>query len=151
MSVFADSSALVKLYVDEPGHEEVRALSTVAISQVATVEVPAAFWRKHRLGELDAKDAQILTAEFEADYYGSGTEPPRFAVVAVNERVLNDAARLCSRYALRAYDAIQLGSALAGQAADPGMSAMAVFDVTLRSAAAAEGLEVSPGGPPAGR
>ena len=45
MTVFADSSALVKLYADEPGHEPVRALSRLVVSQLARVEVPSAIWR----------------------------------------------------------------------------------------------------------
>jgi uncharacterized protein len=144
VSVFADSSALVGLYVDEAGHESVRAIPTIAVSQLARVEVPAAFWRKHRIGEIDAEDARLLTAEFEADYFGTLDEPPRFAVVAVTPGVLDEAARLCGRFPLRAYDAVQLGSALLAHAADPALSAMAVFDTTLRSAAAVEGLAVSP-------
>lgn len=151
MSAFADSSALVKLYVDETGYEAVRALlATIVISQVTRVEVPAAFWRKHRLGELDPEDARVLTAEFEADYYGTTTEDPRFVVVRSTGPVLDEATRLCSRFPLRAYDAIQLSSALAARAVDPSVAAMVVFDATLRGAAAAEGLAVLPQtvGPP---
>ena len=144
MSAFADSSALVKLYVDEDGHEEARAIAILAVSQIARVEVPAAFWRKHRIGELEADDARVLAAEFEADYYGTTEEPARFAVVAVTDGILDHAARLCARFPLRAYDAIQLGSALAAQAADPGLSAISAFDTTIRKAAAAEGLALSP-------
>ncbi len=144
MSVFADSSALVKLYVDEDGYEAVRAIATLAVSQIARVEVPAAFWRKHRMGELDADDARVLVADFEADYYGTTEEPPRFAVVAVTDGILDHASRLCGRFPLQAYDAIQLGSALAAQAAEPRLSAIAAFDTTIRNAAAAEGLALSP-------
>jgi len=144
VSVFADSSAIVKLYVDETGHEAIRALSAVAIAQVARVEVPAAFWRKHRLGELDADDARVLTSDFEADYYGTVDEGPRFAVVLATNGVLDEAARLCGRGPLRAYDAVQLASALAVRAVEPALVGMAVFDTRLRAAAAAEGLPVLP-------
>ena len=51
--VFADSSALVKLYADEPGHEQVRQPMHLVVAQLARVEVPSAIWRKQRLGELD--------------------------------------------------------------------------------------------------
>jgi predicted nucleic acid-binding protein len=54
LSTFADSSALVKLYADEVGHEQVRGLVSVAVAQLARVEVPAALWRKQRMGELSA-------------------------------------------------------------------------------------------------
>lgn len=144
MSVFADSSAIVKLYVDEKGYESVRALSPLAVGQVARVEVPAAFWRKHRLGEMDASDARVLTAEFEADYYGTVKEDARFTVVGVTPGILDDAARLCGRFPLRGFDAIQLASALAARTVDPGVVAMAAFDVALRSAAATEGMALIP-------
>jgi predicted nucleic acid-binding protein len=56
LSAFADSSALVKLYADEDGYQQVRGMASIAVAQLARVEVPAALWRKQRLGEL--KDLQ---------------------------------------------------------------------------------------------
>ncbi len=144
MIVFADSSALVKLYVDEEGHEAARVLSGITVCAVARVEVPAAFWRKHRLGELDAVDAGVLTSAFEADYYGTSTEAPRFVVVPVTPAMLDTAAGLCARYPLRGFDAIHLACALAVRRVDAGVSTIAVYDRTLRAAAAAEGLAVLP-------
>jgi predicted nucleic acid-binding protein len=144
LSVFADSSAVVKLYADEDAADEVRALGAVAVSVLCRVEVPAALWRKHRLGELDATDAQVLGAEFEADFYGDDREPPRFGVVAVTAGIVDDAARLCAVHGLRAYDAVQLASATAARLADPDLQAVAAFDRALRRAAAAEGFTLVP-------
>ncbi len=42
LSTFVDSSALVKLYADEPGHREIRALAVLVVSALARVEVPSA-------------------------------------------------------------------------------------------------------------
>jgi predicted nucleic acid-binding protein len=144
VTVFADSSALVKLYAEEAGREDVEALSAVAIAQVARVEVPAALWRKHRLGQLSVEDAGVLTAEFEADYFGGDGQPPRFAAVAVVSGILDEATRACAAHGLRAYDAIQLSSALTARRLDPGCDTMAVFDHHLRRAAAAEGFSLVP-------
>lgn len=144
MSTFADSSALVKLYADEDGHERIRELMSVAVAQLARVEVPAALWRKQRMGELSAEDASVLTADFEADYFGTDSEPPRLAAVAATGRVLDEAARLCASRGLRAYDAVQLSSALAARRADESCSAFAAFDRALRTAAAAEGFGLVP-------
>jgi predicted nucleic acid-binding protein len=141
---FADSSALVKLYVDEAGHEAVRALSILVVGQVARVEVPAAFWRKHRVGELEAADARVLTSAFEADYFGTPDEDPRFVVVAATAAILDHAAGLCARHPLRGFDAIQLASALAVRAVDANVAVMVVHDRSLRAAAAAEGMAVLP-------
>jgi uncharacterized protein len=42
-AVFADSSALVTLYADEPGADAVRSVSELVVCQLPLVEVPAAF------------------------------------------------------------------------------------------------------------
>ncbi len=144
MSVFADSSAIVKLYADEAGHDEIRALTAVAVSQLARVEVPAAFWRKQRMGEMEAAEAQVLTAEFEADYHGTVEEDPRFVVVGTTVEILDQAARLCATHGLRTYDSVQLSTAMATRNADPECGALAAFDASLRAAASAEGLELVP-------
>ena len=65
----------MKLYAVEAGHEQVRGLVSIAIAPLARMEVPAALWRKQRLGELSAGDARLLTADFEADYFGTDTSP----------------------------------------------------------------------------
>lgn len=144
MTAFADSSALVKLYADEPGHEPVRALSHLVVSHLARVEVPSAIWRKQRLGELDPGAARLLTAAFEADWSGTEEEPPRFSVVTATVPVLDGAARLCAVHGLRAYDAVQLASALAVRDAVPECQTFAAFDRQLRAAAAAEGFTLVP-------
>lgn len=114
------------------------------MAALARVEVPAALWRKHRLGELRADDARLLVADFEADYFGADDEPPRFAAVAATAGILDEAARLCAAHGLRAYDAVQLSSALAARRADESCTAFAVFDRALRGAAAAEGFDLVP-------
>jgi uncharacterized protein len=144
LSTFADSSALVKLYADEAGYEQVRGLASIAVAQLARVEVPAALWRKQRMGELSANDARLLTADFEADYFGTGSEPPRFAAVAALGRLLDEAARLCASHGLRVYDAVQLSSALAVREVDGDCTTFAAFDRSLRTAAATEGFELLP-------
>jgi predicted nucleic acid-binding protein len=143
VTVFADSSAVVKLYADEPGSDHVRELADVVVSALARVEVPAALWRKCRTGELDVAAARTLVDEFEADYHG-GAAAPRFAAIAVSSSILEEAARLTAGHGLRAYDAVQLASALAARAALPTLSVMAVFDRALSAAAAAEGLGALP-------
>ena len=144
MSTFADSSALVKLYADEAGHEQVRALVSVAVAQLARVEVPAALWWKQRMGELSAEDARLLTADFEADYFGTDSEPPRFAAVSVTGSLTDQAARLSASHGLRAYDAVQLSTALAVRRVDESCTEFAAFDRSLRTAAAAEGFRLMP-------
>jgi len=144
VTVFADSSALVKLYADEPGHEQVRELSQLVVAQLARVEVPSAIWRKQRLGELGPEAAGVLTAAFEADWYGTDEDPPRFSAVSATIALLDEAARLCAVHGLRAYDAVQLASAVAVRTVLPECSTVVVFDRQLRTAAAAEGFGLLP-------
>ena len=134
----------MKLYADEAGHEDIRVLTALAIAGLARVEVPAALWRKQRMGELSASDARLLTADFEADYFGTDAEPPRFAVVAAGGSLLDEAAKLCASHGLRAHDAVQLSTALAVRRADETCEAFAAFDRSLRTAAAAEGFNLVP-------
>jgi uncharacterized protein len=135
---------VVKLYADEAGHDHIRSLELVVISLLTRVEVPAALWRKHRMGELDAADARVLVDAFELDLTGDDREPPRFAIVALPTSLLESAARLTGVHGLRAYDAVQLASACAAQAADGECDTFACFDSSLRRAAAAEGFTIVP-------
>jgi hypothetical protein len=99
VSTFADSSALVKLYADEPGNEAIRRLAPVVVSCLVRVEVPAAIWRKHRMRELSQADARLLIEDFEADYFGADRGGPRFLVMAIVPLVLDAAATLVAAVA----------------------------------------------------
>jgi uncharacterized protein len=140
--LFADSSALVKLYAEEVGSETVRKQSSLIVSQLARVEVPAALWRKHRLDELSMADVSLLIAAFEADYFGTEEEPARFLVVAATASILDDAAQLAGIHGLRAYDAVQLASACAALREVPEGVTFAAFDQALLAAAAREGFQL---------
>ena len=104
--------------------------------------MPAAIWRKQRLGELSAADASVLVGEFEWDWFGEPARDVSFAVLAVTGEILDESARSVSRHPLRAFDAVQLASALAARAADSDLATFACFDETLSEAARAEGFTV---------
>jgi predicted nucleic acid-binding protein len=97
----------VKRYVKEPGTSEVRALAKrrLAASALAAVEVPAAIWRRAREGDLPAKTAREIATRVTADL----TE---MIVVEARRSVIERAAALVGDVSLRAYDALQLASAL---------------------------------------
>ncbi len=134
----------MKLYADEPGRDAVRKLDLLVISCLARVEVPAAIWRKQRLRQLTEEDATLLTHEFEADYFGTETDAPRFVITAIVPVILDAAARLVATRKLRADDGIQLASACAVRDADPACDAFACADAALREAARAEGFALVP-------
>lgn len=147
MTVFADASSLVKLYVDEPGAEEVRAREHLVVAQVSRVEVAAALWGKVRTGSGTAELVAPLVAEFTADWWGD-PGPGRFAVLGTSAGLLEDAVRLSGKHLLRGYDAVQLASAVAAASVDPTTTLLA-HDHRLLAAARVEGLVLDPGCPPA--
>lgn len=116
----------------------------LAVSALARVEVVAAIWRKQRVGEVDIADAHVLASAFEADYHGTATRPPRFVAVEVSAAVLERAAELLAIHGLRAYDVVQLATALAVREADPACRTFAAFDDQLRRAAALQRFTLLP-------
>lgn len=134
----------MKLYADEAGYEAVRGLDTLVVSALARVEVPSALWRKARTGELEDSAASTLVRTFELDFHGDTDSGSRFTIVALSESILVAAARESARGGLRAYDAVQLASALAVRDFDPLCSRFACFDGDLRRAAGHAGFTLLP-------
>ncbi len=143
--IYADTSALVKLYADEDGSLDVRALADPFVTSTLTqVEVISALWRKHRRSELGVESVGLLAAEFWADVRGVDRSNPRFHLASPTAEVLTEAARLIGRHQLRAYDAVQLSTAIIVAATTDTVGEFAAFDRHLRRAAVAEGFTVVP-------
>ena len=134
----------MKRYADEPSHESIRSLDGLIASAIARVEVPAALWRKQRIGELSSSDVEVLVTAFRAELIGTPTRPPGFAAVPLDTEVLDLAAEATATHSLRAYDAVQLASALVARSADPSCERFACFDDELRDAAARSGFGLIP-------
>lgn len=118
-----------------------RGLPFVVVSALARVEVAAALWRKHRVGQLGSEGVAVLATDFEADW-DAGEHGP-FAAVALTADVLSRAALAVARHPLRASDGIQLASALAAREADETIESFVCFDERLAAAARAEGFAVT--------
>lgn len=107
MTLYADSSALFKLYVVEPGSDEVRRLvsgaSTVLTSAVAFVEIRAALARLRRERRLTPSSARQAKQRFEEDWHS-------FVTLDLDARLLATAAELAEAHDLRALDSIHLAS-----------------------------------------
>ena len=111
--LFFDTSALVKRYdLQESGAERVRALCrqasghTLVISRITSVEVASALNRKLREGRLTAARRDGLWRLFRVHCRD------QYRVVAVDDDILRAAERLLFAHPIRAYDAVQLASAL---------------------------------------
>ena len=134
--LYLDTSALVKVYVEEDGSEAVavalegaEAACTVRISYT---EARAAFARHRREGALTPADLRRVVRALDEDW-------PTFQVVEASDGLVRRAGALAERHALRAHDAIQLAAAL--ELRRGGVSPeFACFDVALLRAARRERL-----------
>ncbi|MBP2320724.1 putative nucleic acid-binding protein [Kibdelosporangium banguiense] len=144
MTVFADTSAVVKRYAKEPGQDLIRQIPILVVSQLARVEVSAALWGKERMGEISHREAAVLESLFEREYHHLDDGPRVFSPVRVTPVVLEAGARLARKHRLRGFDSIQLASAILAAETAPEITEFAAWDKRLREAAAAEGFALIP-------
>ena len=161
--LYLDTSALVKLYAEEPGRQEVQdsvqAARVVAVSEIGYVEACSALARKEREGLFNAAEHDDAVDQLQEDYREVYLSRP------VSGDLIARAGALARKHALRAYDAVHLATALAlreeseelakrgqeepeetspqevsSQDADELQVAMMTFDGSLTKAASNEGL-----------
>lgn len=110
MILYLDTSALVKLYAEEPGREEaqsaVESARAVAISEIGYVEARSALARKEREGALSEEQHDAAVEQLKSDFREVYLSRPATGGIVASA---GEAAR---RHALRAYDAIHLATAL---------------------------------------
>jgi uncharacterized protein with PIN domain len=141
---FADTSALVKLYRDEPRSEEVRGAiqmdDVLVISEFTLLEFPSAFYGLVRQGLIERRHAEARIEIFQQDL-------ANYEVVTVETEILKDAARCVDRFAvsegLRPPDAVQLASAHQARTLRP-VDLFLTTDSVLGECAAACGFTVGP-------
>ncbi len=136
--VYFDSSAFVKLVVEEDGSELAATLwdgcDAAVSSRLAYPEVRAALAaaaRDHRLSRADRNRAELAWED-----YWAATRP-----VELTEQVTAHAGQLAGRHSLRGADAVHLASLLAVGVAD---TLFAVWDQRLRTGAHAAGVQLAP-------
>lgn len=141
MTLFLDTSALVKLYIDEPGSGNVREwvvdADEVACQWLAYVEARSAFAAKARLGELTEPELAECKAAFEQDW-------SRFNRTPVMEALLRRSSTLSEQLGTRAYDSVHLASAEHLQAVLGEPVTFGTFDLRQATAAVQLGLIVLP-------
>ena len=136
--VYFDSSALVKLLVEEDGTDLVAQLwdgcDAAVSSRLAYPEVRAALAAAHRNHTLDANGHEAALRIWEE--FWSATRP-----VELRPEVERHAGELAQRHSLRGADAVHLASALTVPATE---LIVAVWDRRLHAGAHAEGLATAP-------
>jgi predicted nucleic acid-binding protein len=135
MTLYLDTSSLVKLYVEEPGSDDVRQdlseATSGATSAVSYAEARAAFARHRRDGKFTPATFRSVKRDFDADWL-------RLAIIEPTSALCHAAGQLAERYALRGCDSIQLASFLDVARADPrSETRFSSFDRALGRAATA--------------
>lgn len=141
MIVYADISALVKLFLTEEGSEATRdmlfqaqAMGTGLLTQA---ELGAALARGARRGLLSEAEALEARRQLEVVW-------PTWIRIAVDESLVSQAEVLAWEYGLRGYDAIHLASALVWQRRIEHPVMLATFDQALWETSRQVGLEIWP-------
>lgn len=144
---FLDASAVVKRYADEAGSAWVRqitdpqAQNAILLAEITLAEVAAALAAKQRAPKgITMEQRNRVLSRFLQDC------DEHFTLVSIDRSVIDRAVDLAQRHRLRAYDAVQLATALEASAitqaqALPALTFVAA-DTDLLTAAAAEHLSV---------
>ena len=107
MTLYLDTSSLVKLYVTEAGSDVVRQLvgdaTVVATSVVAYAETRAALARLRREGRLTASKLASAKGAFEEQW-------PTYLTLDATDSLCRAAGELAEKYSLRGFDSIHLAS-----------------------------------------
>jgi predicted nucleic acid-binding protein len=139
--LYLDTSSLLKLYIEEPGSQQVATLvasaSDVAISLIGYAEARSGLSRGRRSGRLNGESYVQALRQFESRWATT-------TVLEVLEPLVRRAGDLAEAYALRGFDAIHLASALALKRESDEAVNFSAWDGRLLDAAQAEGLAVAP-------
>lgn len=142
---FFDSSALVKFYVAETGTSWVRSFTDsednlIHVSALARVETVSALTRRLRRGDITQAEFNEACEDLQQDC------ATQYRIVALTNEIIEDAVALAQKYGLRAYDALQLATALDTSRIVSQVEATRLIlvsaDLELNAAAAAENLTV---------
>jgi predicted nucleic acid-binding protein len=137
---YFDTSALVKLYVDEPRADRARdaaaSADMIATGILTYAEMRSAFTRKHRFGEISGDQLERLKIDFETDW-------KIFEIIPIDEVIARRAGEFAEIYSLKGFDAVQLSSADAVRSRF-GEITFACFDADLSRAATSCGMILLP-------
>lgn len=146
-ALYLDTSAFIKLFIEEAGSAQVRSLAggaraaeVLLVSRLGFTEACVSLARMVQLGRLAAEDLPHRLGCLE-DYWDQSIQE-----IELLEDVLEDARQLAQRFPLRTYDAIHLASARAARRmlrpVFEGEVHFLAFDAALVKAAQAVGFVV---------
>lgn len=132
MILFCDTSALIKLLIEEPGTPEMLQASAEALAiaacRISWAEAMAAMARRQREDPLSAAAIELARERLRQIW-------PSFSLVEVSQPLVETAGRFADGFALRGYDSVQLAAASVLQASTAEPVVFACFDRRLNQAA----------------
>ncbi|MCD6290362.1 MAG: type II toxin-antitoxin system VapC family toxin [Anaerolineae bacterium] len=141
MIVYADTSALVKLFVREEGTEETREMlqdaQIMGTGLLTRVELVAALARGARRGYLSVNEAEEARRRLQEAWES-------WVRIAMDDTVVSRAEEVAWTWGLRGYDAVHLAAALVWQEGIGHPITLATFDKELWKAARGAGLRAWP-------
>lgn len=140
MILYLDTSAIVRLYVREAGHELVwsaaQEASQTATHLIAYAEMRAALARMQRMDRLNKAEAASIKRAFESDWRNTIRITP-------TEAMIRHAGDLAERFGLRGYDSVHLAAAESLRVSHGSdFLGFACFDHALNAAASDIGLRL---------
>ncbi len=137
--IYLDSSALVKMYIEEDGSDKVNALleesSIAAVSMLAYPETLAAITRRHKAGDIETPVFEEIKKAFKADWKS-------FTVVEMRKEVFQFVDTVIDRHSLKGAGSIHLSTALWLKETLKEDVVFVASDVELLKAAKAEKLRI---------
>ncbi|SBT07642.1 conserved exported hypothetical protein [Candidatus Accumulibacter aalborgensis] len=137
MILFCDTSALVKLYINENSSDLMLSLagsaSAIAVCRVAWAEAMAALARRVRENPTDAEVIEAVRTRLRGDW-------PRYAIIEVTQSLVDMAGEYADTFALRGYDSVQLAAARILQQEAGEELHFACFDIRLQRSAKVLGM-----------
>ena len=144
MIVYADTSALVKLFVREENSDATREMlqgaQVLGTGLLTRAELGSALARGAQRGYLSTEEALEARHRLEM-VWGS------WAHIAMNEALVSQAEQMAWEYGLRGYDAVHLAAAKVWREKIAHPIVLATFDKELWEAARLAGLRVWPAAP----
>jgi predicted nucleic acid-binding protein len=142
MKIFLDTSALIKLYHQESGTQEIESLfnnfkiTAIYLSELAKIEFTSTIWKKVRTKEISENTAKITITFLETDF-------DKFSFISIDSMILEQSRLLFSDYGvygLRTLDAIQLSTAISLKTYS---DLFIISDIHLKSFFEKEGLKTN--------
>jgi predicted nucleic acid-binding protein len=110
------------------------------IARITAVEVISALARRHRKGDIDQADFDILVDRFEFDLH------TQYQVVEISPALVHEAMMFSKKHGLRGYDAVQLAALFSVHQTlsreQLSLPTLIASDHDLLTAAIAEGFDV---------